>query len=129
MSHDFVPSRRQLIAGGAVLTAVLPGASIAKALNTKPLGLQDMDDWQAQVGKEFAVNGTPMRLVAVKPGSRQPYGMARKHNFTTVFEVRGNAVPVAGLQQVSHPELGQASLYMEPSATEDGTPRLRASFS
>lgn len=128
MSHDFAPSRRQLIAGGAVLAAMLPGATIATGAAAKPLVMQDLDDWQAQIGKEFAVNGTPMRLVAVKGGIRQPAKVARKHNFTTVFEVQGDAVPTAGLQTVAHAELGQASLYMEPSVGKDGKARLRASF-
>jgi hypothetical protein len=128
MSQDFVPSRRQILVGSAVLAAALPGLSPIAA-NAKPFAMQDLDDWQAQVGKEFAVNGTPMRLVAVKGGQRQPSGFARKHNFTTVFEVQGDAVPAAGLHKVAHAELGQASLYMEPSVSKDGKARLRASFS
>ncbi|MCW3848535.1 hypothetical protein OF829_14970 [Sphingomonas sp. LB-2] len=127
MPYDFAPSRRQLIAGGAVLASMLPGA--VPVASAKPFAMQDLDDWQAQVGQTFAVNGTPMRLVAVKPGNRQPAGRARKHNFTTVFEVRGDAVPAAGLHKVSHADLGQASLYLEPSLSKDGKARLRASFS
>ena len=127
MSKDFVPSRRQLLVGGAVLAAALPGASIA--MTPKPFAMQDLDDWQAQVGKQFAVNGTPMRLVSVKGGRRQPTGMARKHNFTTVFEVQGDRIPAAGLHTVAHADLGQAALYMEPSVSKDGKARLRASFS
>jgi len=129
MSYDFAPSRRQLIAGGAVLAAALPGSAVAKTLTSKPLVMQDLDDWQAQIGKEFAVGGTPMRLVAVKGGIRQPAKFARKHNFTTVFEVKGDGVPAAGLHTVAHADLGQASLYLEPSVSKDGKARLRASFS
>ena len=70
-----------------------------------------------------------MRLVAVKEGNRQPAGRLRKHNFTTVFEVQGDAVPAAGLHKVSHAELGQATFYLEPSVAKNGKPRLRASFS
>ena len=92
MSEDIVSSRRQLLVGGAVLAAALPGASVTAF--AKPLAMRDYGDWQAQVGKEFTVNGTPMRLVAVKGGLRQPSGFVRKHNFTTVFEVDG-AVPEA----------------------------------
>ena len=128
MSHDFASSRRQLIAGGAVLAAMLPGATIATGASAKPLAMQDLDAWQDQVGKEFAVNGTPMRLVAVKGGTRQPSKFARKHNFTTVFEVQGDVVPMAGLHTVAHADLGQASFYMEPSVSKDGKARLRASF-
>lgn len=126
MYKDFAPSRRQLIAGGAVFAAMLPGVSAASA---KPFAMQDLDDWQAQIGKTFAVNGTPMRLVAVKEGNRQPAGRVRGHNFTTVFEVQGDAVPAAGLHKVTHAELGQATLYLEPSVAKNGKPRLRASFS
>ena len=129
MYKDFAPSRRQLIAGGAVFAAALPGASIARAMNPKPFAMHDLDDWQAQIGKEFSVGGASVRLVAVKPGNRQPAGMVRKYNFTTVFEVTSGAVPEAGLHMVSHAELGQASLYVEPSVAKNGQPRLRASFS
>jgi hypothetical protein len=126
MSEELVSSRRQLLVGGAVLAAALPGASVSAF--AKPLAMRDFGDWQAQVGKDFTVNGTPMRLVAVKGGLRQPNGLARKHNFTTVFEVDG-AVPEAGLHKVAHADLGQATLYMEPSISDQGKPRLRASFS
>jgi hypothetical protein len=126
MNKDFAPSRRQLIAGGAVLAAMLPGVSVA---NAKPFAMQDLDDWHAQIGKEFALNGAAIRLVAVKQGKRQPAGMARTHNFTTVFEVTSGALPEAGLHKVSHAELGQASLYLERSVAKNGQPRLRASFS
>jgi len=54
---------------------------------------------------------------------------ARKYNFTTVFEVKGDAVPAAGLHTVAHADLGHASLYLEPSVSKDGKARLRASFS
>jgi hypothetical protein len=60
----------------------------------------------------------------VKQGNRQPAGMMRKHNFTTVFEVTSGAMPAAGLHKVSQADLGQTSLYLEPSAGK----RLRASF-
>lgn len=128
MYKDFAPSRRQLIAGGAVFAATLPGASIAGAMTPKPFAMQDLDDWHAQIGKTFAVNGASVRLVAVKQGNRQPAGMVRKHNFTTVFELTSGALPESGLHTVSHAELGQAALYLEPSVAKNGQPRLRASF-
>jgi len=125
MFKDFTPSRRQLIAGGAVLAAALPAVPVA---NAKALEMQDMDDWQAHVGKQFAVDGATIRLVAVKPGSRQPYGRARTHNFTTLFEVTSGTMPEAGLHKVSHGELGQAALFLDRSLANNGQPRLRASF-
>lgn len=128
MAEGFVPSRRQMVLGGAALAAVAPlGASTAFGA-TKPLALHDLDDWQRQVGANFALNNAPLALVAIRPGSRQPSRMKRRNNFTAVFEMDSAAAPQAGIHQVAHPELGQAALYLEPTTVKGGKTRLRASF-
>ena len=129
MAGGFVPSRRQLVLGGAALAAIAPmsGSSVAFGA-TKPLALHDLDDWQRQVGASFAIGGAPLSLVAVKPGSRQPAWTKRRDNFTAVFEMDAAAAPAAGIHQIAHPELGQAALYLEPTAVKGGKTRMRASF-
>ncbi|MES2445142.1 MAG: hypothetical protein V4574_20140 [Pseudomonadota bacterium] len=98
----------------------------------KPLALHDLDDWQRQVGAQFALSGdagaAPIALVAVKVGNRQPARMQRRSNFTAVFEMDARAAPAAGIYQVRHPEFGQASLYLEPTTVKAGKARMRASF-
>jgi hypothetical protein len=131
MAEGFVPSRRQLVLGGAALAAIAPvGASSAMSFGAaKPLALHDLDDWQRQVGTRFALGTAPLSLVAVKPGNRQPARMKRRNNFTAVFEMDAAAAPAAGIHRISHPELGQAALYIEPTIEKDGKRRMRASFS
>ena len=131
MVEGFVPSRRQLMLGGAVLAAIVPmsGSSAASFGSVKPLALHDLDDWQRQVGAHFALGTASLALVAVKPGNRQPARLKRRNNFTAVFEMDAAAAPAAGIHQVAHPELGQAALYLEPTTVKGGKTRMRASFS
>jgi len=131
MAEAFVPSRRQLVLGGAALAAIAPvSASSATSFGAaKPLALHDLDDWQRQIGARFALDGAPLSLVAVRPNHRQPAWAKRRNNFTAVFEMDAAAAPAAGIHQVAHPELGAAALYIEPTTVEGGRRRMRASFS
>lgn len=131
MSEGFVPSRRQIVLGGAVLAAVLPvtSSSAAGFGLSKPLALHDLDDWQRQIGANFTLDGAPVALVAVKEGHRQPSRMKRRYNFTAVFEMDAHAAPQGGLHEVRHAEFGQASLYLERTIEKGGKARMRASFS
>ena len=129
MAGGFVPSRRQLVLGGAALAAIVPMSGSTAAFGaTKPLALHDLNDWQRHIGARFALGTTPLALVAVKPGNRQPARMKRRSNFTAVFEMDSAAAPAAGIHQVAHPELGQAALYLEPTIAKGGKTRMRASF-
>lgn len=132
MAEGFVPSRRQLVLGGAVFVAIAPmSASSATSFGAaKPLALHDLDDWQRQIGAGFALDGAPLSLIAVKPSHRQPAWAKRRSNFTAVFEMDAAAAPAAaGIHQVAHPELGRAALYIEPTTVMGGKQRMRASFS
>lgn len=131
MAEGFVPSRRQLVLGGAVIAALAPvSASSATSFGAaKPLALHDLADWQRQIGARFAIDGAPLSLVAIKPNHRQPAWAKRRNNFTAVFEMDAAAAPAAGIHKVAHPELGQAALYLEPTAVKGGKTRMRASFS
>jgi hypothetical protein len=129
MAGGFVPSRRQLVLGGAALAAIVPMSGSTTAFGaTKPLALHDLNDWQRHVGARFAIGTAPLALVAVKPGNRQPVEMKRRSNFTAVFEMDAAAAPAAGIHEIAHPELGQAALYLEPTTAKGGKARMRASF-
>lgn len=130
MAEGFVPSRRQIVLGGAALAAIAPISASSTAFGaTKPLALHDLHDWQRQVGARFAIDGAPLSLVAVKQGHGQPGWAKRRNNFTAVFEMDSAAAPAAGIHKVAHPELGQAALYLEPTLAKGGKTRMRASFS
>jgi hypothetical protein len=130
MAEGFVPSRRQLVLGGAALAAIAPMSASSTTFGAaKPLALHDLADWQRQVGAQFALGTAPISLVAVKPGHRQPSRLKRRSNFTAVFEMDASAAPAAGIHQVAHPELGKAALYLEPTMVKGGKARMRASFS
>src|ERR1044072_1712608 len=95
MAEGFVPSRRQLVLGGAALAAIVPisGSSAASLAAANPLALHDLD---------------------------QPARMKQLNNFRVLFEMDAAAAPAAGIHKISHPELGQAALYIEPTVAKNG---------
>lgn len=129
MSKDYAPSRRQLFAGGAVLAAALPAAStVMGAVAGRPFAMQNHDDWKSHVGKEFAVNGSSMKLVEVSKGHHMPVGK-RGASFTATFEMAAAAAPASGLHQVAHAELGEAALYLQSDTRKGGKALVHAAFS
>lgn len=130
MPKDYAPSRRQLFKGGAVAAAAaLPGAStVMTAVAGRPFAMQNRDDWKSHVGKEFAVNGSSMKLVEVSKGHSMPVGK-RGASFTATFEMDAAAAPATGLHQVAHAELGQASLYLQSDVRQGSKALVHAAFS
>lgn len=136
MSQQFAPSRRQLVLGGAVLAAALPGASATAMLDGRPLPYMDAKQWKREVGVDFAVaseaGAAPMMLIAVKGEMplRAPRRGVRETSFTVVFEMDATRAPEGGkTYQVRHPSLGTAALFLQRADLENGRARLRASFS
>lgn len=136
MSQQFAPSRRQLVLGGAVLAAALPGASATAMLDGRPLPYMDSKQWKREVGVDFAVaseaGAVPMKLMEVKGEMllRAPRPGVRKSSFTVVFEMDAAQAPEGGkTYQVRHPSLGTAALYLQRADLKNGRARLRASFS
>ncbi|MEI9851695.1 MAG: hypothetical protein WDN24_13565 [Sphingomonas sp.] len=134
MQNKFTPSRRQLVVGGALLAGAIPGASLSSALAC-PLPYQDADDWERQIGSQFAIategGTTPMRLIAVKGKTNlRRSGAIRQNSFTTFFEVDASRAPAGGkIYQVRHDKAGVAPIYLERSNEVAGKVWLRASFS
>lgn len=136
MSQEFAPSRRQLVMGGAVLAAALPGASATAMLGGRPLPYMDAKQWKREVGVDFAVasegGAAPMKLMAVKGEMplRAPRAGVRETSFSVVFDMDAAHAPEGGkTYQVRHPSLGTAALYLQRSDEKNGRARLRATFS
>lgn len=135
MSQQFAPSRRQLVLGGAVLAAALPGASATAMLDGRPLPYMDAKQWKREVGVDFAVaseaGAAPMKLIAVKGEMplRAPRPGVRETSFSVVFEMDADRAPEGGkTYQVRHPSLGTAALYLQRTTEKNGRARIRATF-
>jgi hypothetical protein len=82
----------------------------------------EQDEWSAQVGSDFAVEGGyTLRLAGVRPvpseGPRPPEA-TRRRGFIAVFDVRGGMTLASDLiYTVSHPQYGPLQIFL--SATGD----------
>lgn len=145
MSQDMVSSRRGFVAAGAALVAI-PLVTSADMTDTgtngeavrpsRPFALQELADWQGQVGWRFAVKGeegsVPMRLVKVtkgskKDGPRPAHG--RERTFIATFAADPASAPKGGeLYAVRHAMLGSTDLYLQRGKDKGGQALLHAAF-
>ncbi|HEV2865577.1 MAG TPA: hypothetical protein VGX37_03610 [Allosphingosinicella sp.] len=132
-------SRRNILAGltAAAVAGVIAATSFnqtagrgaRRLLATNPLtrhflslATAEHQEWQAQVGSEFAVDGGyKLRLAGVEPlASRgiRPPEVTRHSAFIAVFEVVGNAaMPGDLIYSAAHPQYGRLPLFLTASET------------
>lgn len=141
MSQEMVSSRRGFVGAGAALVAlplVTSGDMTATGTNgeaarpLRPFALQELADWQAQIGWRFAVAGVPMRLVSVEKGSKKAGkrpSHGREQTFIATFAADPASAPVGGeLYPVRHAMLGSTELYLERGKDKGGNALLHAAF-
>lgn len=90
------------------------------------LGAATAADFLAHVGTAFAsVDGTDLRLAAITqhgPG-------AQREQFSLIFTTDANALLPQGIQELSHPTLGDLALFLVPIGPgADGRHRYEAAF-
>lgn len=145
MSQDMVSSRRGFVAVGAALAA-LPLVTSGDMSDTgtngeavrpvRPFALQELADWQGQIGWRFAVQGedgrVPMRLISVEKGSKKAGARpahGREQTFIATFAVDAASAPKgSATYPVRHAMLGSTDLYLERGKAQGGTAFLHAAF-
>ena len=128
--------RRKFVLGGATLMAAGPIAAPAAVAGTvsaapagRPAGLSK-DRFLSCLGSRVQVvpaagQVLEMRLTRVEDGPASP----ATQQFSVVLEGPRRTGLDEGLYRVSHPELGDLALYLEPGPASSGISRLRGHFS
>jgi hypothetical protein len=127
--REFVVGGATLMAGGTIALSTAVAGTASADWGEKQPGLSK-DRFVSCVGSRFHVaptNGGPiaMRLARVDDGPTSP----ATQQFSVVLEGPRRAGLQDGLYLVSHPELGDVALYLEPGPASAGISRLRGHFS
>lgn len=120
---NFKPSRRAMMAGGAL-------AAASTTLPTGALAATEIDAVRKLVGSHYTVAGQTAVLeevVQLSPTVRPPMSVTHRTPFAAVFRLEGEAVS-DGTHGFSADGLTEEMLLVSAFTGDDGAPRLEAVF-
>ena len=140
-------TRRRILAGlglGGAAAAAMAAPRLSLNLagkraggswwNAKPvaLGSAGLDQWRAQIGSNFKVEGEGAKLKLVKvqeltSAGRRPAGLGRDRGFVAVFEAQGVAPAGDRTYTLAHASTGKLDIFMNAANAGSAT-RLEAVF-